>query len=335
MLCFNSDVRRTLAPTVSHLITLISTFLDRAPTIARKRDESSVVNRLRKVYKNRLERGGGVFARTGPRREGSGREAGRVHPVRRVSAAVGSPVRRTRPEWPLPVPGAVTDGVDRDREEKAEERGPESPSSAPRSANEEDGLPSPPPPPPPAKGAAAPEVPPKTEQTAPETVADGHGNNVNGGHTAPAPAHGEDGWDEDWGSDEEDGPDAVQQTGEQPVDTTSKVESFAPAPTEAPTTPSVDDSTVIAAPTPPPPQGRGMKLGKRKDDATPPSTPPATESASNAAVPATPSTSAQPTNQNHPLHPSALPPHQQPHHLQQQQHWKSNNQKKKKTTSLT
>ncbi|KAI8913903.1 hypothetical protein DFJ77DRAFT_52575 [Powellomyces hirtus] len=62
----NRDVRRQISQTVLNVITVIAAAMDRAPTIARKRDESSVANKLRKVY-DRLSRTRTVFPRTGPR----------------------------------------------------------------------------------------------------------------------------------------------------------------------------------------------------------------------------------------------------------------------------
>ncbi|KAJ3017982.1 Protein-associating with the carboxyl-terminal domain of ezrin [Thoreauomyces humboldtii] len=62
----NRDVRQKISQTVVEVISIISAAMDRAPTIARKRDETSVASKLRKVY-DRLVRNRTVFPRTGPR----------------------------------------------------------------------------------------------------------------------------------------------------------------------------------------------------------------------------------------------------------------------------
>lgn len=59
-------MRRQISQHLTKIITVISTAMDRAPTIARKRDESSVASKLRKVY-GRLSRSRTIFPKTGPR----------------------------------------------------------------------------------------------------------------------------------------------------------------------------------------------------------------------------------------------------------------------------
>ncbi|KND00058.1 SCY1 protein kinase [Spizellomyces punctatus DAOM BR117] len=62
----NRDVRRQISQALLRIITFISTAMERAPTVARKRDESSVASKLRRVY-GRLARTRTIFPRTGPR----------------------------------------------------------------------------------------------------------------------------------------------------------------------------------------------------------------------------------------------------------------------------
>ncbi|KAJ3145960.1 Protein-associating with the carboxyl-terminal domain of ezrin [Geranomyces michiganensis] len=77
----NRDVRREISQAVLKVITVVSTAMDRAPTITRKRQgERDVASRLRKVYA-RLARTNTVFPRTGPRIAASGA----VLPVRSLS----------------------------------------------------------------------------------------------------------------------------------------------------------------------------------------------------------------------------------------------------------